>query len=31
VTEAFFSYCRPLVGSGFPEQHRLRAPRVPKI
>lgn len=31
VTEAFYSYCRPLVGSGFPEQHRLRAPRVPKL
>ncbi len=31
VTEEFYSYCRPLVGSGFPEQHRLRAPRVPKI
>ena len=31
VTDAFHSYCRPLVGSGFPEPHRLRAPRVPKI
>ena len=31
VTQDFYSYCRPLVGSGFPEQHRLRAPRVPKI
>ncbi len=31
VTEAFRSYCRPLVGSAFPEPHRLRAPRVPKI
>jgi len=31
VTEAFHHYCRPLVGSGLPEPHRLRAPRVPKI
>ncbi|MFZ4774313.1 MAG: 6-phosphofructokinase [Terrimicrobiaceae bacterium] len=31
VTSAFQTYCRPLVGSNFPEPHRLRAPRVPKI
>ena len=31
VTPEFLSYCRPLVGSNFPEPHRLRAPRVPKI
>lgn len=31
VTQAFKAYCRPLVGSNFPEQHRLRAPRVPRI
>jgi 6-phosphofructokinase 1 len=31
VTEAFCNYCRPLMGSGFPESHRLRAPHVPKI
>ena len=31
VTDDFHHYCRPLVGSGFPEPHRLRAPRVPKI
>lgn len=31
VTDKFFGYCRPLVGSGFPESHRIRAPRVPKI
>jgi len=31
VTDAFRNYCRPLVGSGFPEAHRLRAPSVPKI
>lgn len=31
VTEAFHAYCRPLVGSAFPEPHRIRAPRVPKV
>ena len=31
VTEKFSNYCRPLMGSGFPESHRLRAPHVPKI
>jgi 6-phosphofructokinase 1 len=31
VTDAFRNYCRPLMGSGFPESHRLRAPHVPKI
>jgi len=31
VTEHFNNYCRPLMGSGFPESHRLRAPHVPKI
>lgn len=31
VTPAFYSYCRPLVGSQFPEPHRLRAPRVRAI
>jgi 6-phosphofructokinase 1 len=31
VTDAFYHYCRPLVGSRFPESHRLRAPRVPKL
>jgi len=31
VTDAFYGYCRPLIGSGVPEPHRLRAPRVPKI
>ena len=31
VTEAFMNYCRPLLGSHFPEAHRLRAPAVPKI
>ncbi len=30
VTDAFHAYCRPLVGSGFPEPHRLRAPQVAK-
>ena len=31
VTGAFHRYCRPLLGSGVPETHRLRAPAVPKI
>ena len=31
VTDKFYGYCRPLMGSGFPEAHRLRAPQVPKI
>lgn len=31
VTQAFHAYCRPLLGSGMPEPHRIRAPRVPKI
>jgi 6-phosphofructokinase 1 len=31
VTDAFYAYCRPLVGSGFPETHRIRAPRVAKL
>ncbi|MBC8127440.1 MAG: 6-phosphofructokinase, partial [Gloeobacteraceae cyanobacterium ES-bin-144] len=31
VTEDFMKYCRPLLGSNFPEAHRLRAPSVPKI
>ncbi len=31
VTEAFGQYLRPLVGSGLPETHRLRAPAVAKV
>jgi len=31
VTEEFRHYCRPLLGSNFPQAHRLRAPAVPKI
>jgi 6-phosphofructokinase 1 len=31
VTDAFINYLRPLLGSGFPDAHRLRAPAVPKI
>ncbi|MDP3852022.1 MAG: 6-phosphofructokinase [Luteolibacter sp.] len=31
VTPSFHAYCRPLLGSGLPEPHRLRAPLVPKI
>jgi 6-phosphofructokinase 1 len=30
VTEAFADYLRPLLGSGLPETHRLRASPVPK-
>ncbi|MGM0608700.1 MAG: 6-phosphofructokinase [Candidatus Muiribacteriota bacterium] len=31
VTEKFYIYGRPLVGSGFPQPHRIRAPKVSKI
>jgi len=31
VTEAFKHYLMPLLGSGMPEPHRLRAPMVKKI
>jgi 6-phosphofructokinase len=31
VTEKFFLYVRPLVGSGMPEAARIRAPKVAKI
>jgi 6-phosphofructokinase 1 len=31
VTDAFINYLRPLLGSGLPDAHRLRAPTVPKI
>ncbi len=31
VTEAFHSYCRPLLGTQVPEPHRFRAPKVAKI
>lgn len=31
VTDAFKFYLRPLVGSGFPSAHRLRAPMAPKL
>ena len=31
VTPKFHHYARPLLGSGFPEMHRLRAPKVEKI
>ncbi|RYD29813.1 MAG: 6-phosphofructokinase, partial [Verrucomicrobiaceae bacterium] len=31
VTQAFHAYCRPLLGNGVPESHRLRAPSVAKI
>jgi 6-phosphofructokinase len=31
TTPEFFAYARPLVGSGFPTSHRIRAPKVGKI
>lgn len=31
VTPAFKVYLRPLLGSGFPQPHRLRAPEVRKV
>jgi len=31
TTQAFYDYGRPLLGSGFPNVHRIRAPKVLKI
>lgn len=31
ITDAFKMYARPLLGSGLPTAHRIRAPRVDKI
>jgi ATP-dependent phosphofructokinase / diphosphate-dependent phosphofructokinase len=31
VTEAFYAYARPLLGSGMPRANRVRAPRVGKL
>lgn len=31
VTDAFYAYARPLLGSGMPQPHRIRAPHVEKI
>ncbi|HEY0858270.1 MAG TPA: 6-phosphofructokinase [Albitalea sp.] len=31
VTDAFRAYLQPLLGSGMPETHRLRAPAVDKV
>jgi len=31
VTEVFYAYARPLLGSGMPQPHRLRAPGVTKL
>ena len=31
VTDAFLFYCRPLIGSGFKQAHRIRVPKVDKI
>jgi 6-phosphofructokinase len=31
VTEAFWTYVRPLLGSGMPQSARIRAPKVDKV
>ena len=31
ITDAFLFYCRPLIGSGFKQAHRIRVPKVEKI
>jgi 6-phosphofructokinase len=31
ATADFYAYARPLLGSGFPNVHRIRAPKVAKI
>ncbi|MDO5688920.1 MAG: 6-phosphofructokinase [Tissierellia bacterium] len=31
ITDAFRMYCRPLLGSGMPQAHLLRAPKVGKL
>jgi 6-phosphofructokinase 1 len=31
VTSDFLLYARPLMGSGFPQAHRIRAPKVAKL
>jgi 6-phosphofructokinase 1 len=31
ITDAFITYCRPLIGSGFSQAHRIRVPKVEKI
>jgi ATP-dependent phosphofructokinase / diphosphate-dependent phosphofructokinase len=31
VTDAFYAYCRPLIGSGLPATARIRAPKVDKV
>jgi len=31
VTDKFYLYGRPLLGSGFPQPHRIRAPKISKI
>jgi 6-phosphofructokinase 1 len=31
TTADFYTYARPLLGSGFPNVHRIRAPKVAKI
>jgi 6-phosphofructokinase len=31
TTDEFYGYARPLLGSGFPNVHRIRAPKVARI
>ena len=31
ITDAFYAYARPLLGSGMPRPRRIRAPMVPKL
>jgi 6-phosphofructokinase 1 len=31
ITDSFIFYCRPLIGSGFKQANRIRAPKVDKI
>ncbi|MCK9328805.1 MAG: 6-phosphofructokinase [Candidatus Cloacimonetes bacterium] len=31
ITDSFILYCRPLIGSGFKQSHRIRAPKVEKL
>ncbi len=31
TTAEFYAYARPLVGSGFPTAHRIRAPKVARV
>ena len=31
VTDDFLAFARPLIGSGFVQPHRVRAPKVEKL